>query len=918
MKRRRMLVAMLICTAVTVGVNLSANAETYENLTGVNGSAKNNTVASSIADGVFKNNTASNSGGAIYTSAALNISNSTFTSNAAQGEGGGGAIKVETDKVNTELITIDNSEFTLNTSANYGGAIDFRHGELKITNSKFLNNSAALSGAIVQRVNAKFLTIENSKFENNSAGQAGGALGLFNDAKISNTQFIGNKITADPDNKEGGGAIFMGSVSNVAAIENVLFENNSSVTTGGAIGMRDPNQGDNSAASLEISGAIFKNNTANGNGGAIFNTFADTTIKNSEFVGNSGFNGGAIYNEKSGIYTAVPAGLTIEDVNFTDNKALGRGGAIFANGDVTVNAKNSNVTFSGNSDVSGSNDIVMNANNSTLSFNAAGEKSISIDGGIKAGENASSYVIDINGSALGSESAVGRIIFSNTVSDAAISVNSGVLELSKVSNVAGSTVDVDTGATLDTMNNLVESIGDNITLQDGAIINVDIDTQSGEGDNFSGADIQGSVVVNEINTIGGQTNSTELGTFNIAEALGLTNTNVSISQAAMDATYSVMTPIRRMEGMLDSNGMMTFAPTGNGYKDFNPAIMASPVAAQLGGYLTQLNSYDQAFRNMDMYMLMTKKQREALKLRNKYAVSDSNLIFGSARNNDKSAWVRPYATFENVSLKGGPKVSNVAYGSFFGGDSELYDLGNGWDGMFGVYVGYNSSHQSYSGISTYQNGGTLGMVGMAYKGNFFAGLTMNTGANAGEASTAYGRDNFTMLMAGVAGKTGYNVELADGKFIIQPSLTMSYSFVNTFDYTNAAGVRISSDPLNAIQIEPGVRFIGNLKNGWQPYAGVSVVWNIMDKTDFRANSVSLPEVSVKPYVRYGVGVRKTWGERLSGFLQAFITNGGRNGVGLQAGFRISIGKDPSKSVNTVNKTPELPKTRIVLSSLSMK
>ena len=37
----------------------------------------------------------------------------------------------------------------------------------------------------------------------------------------------------------------------------------------------------------------------------------------------------------------------------------------------------------------------------------------------------------------------------------------------------------------------------------------------------------------------------------------------------------------------------------------------------------------------------------------------------------------------------------------------------------GGYVGYNGSHPKYGGVSIYQNGGTLGLVGMAYKGNFF-------------------------------------------------------------------------------------------------------------------------------------------------------------------------------------------------------
>ena len=95
-----------------------------------------------------------------------------------------------------------------------------------------------------------------------------------------------------------------------------------------------------------------------------------------------------------------------------------------------------------------------------------------------------------------------------------------------------------------------------------------------------------------------------------------------------------------------------------------------------------------------------------------------------------------------------------------------------------------------------KNGGTLGITGMAYKGIFFTGLTLNAGANAGEANTAYGRDNFSMLMAGIANKTGYNIEFADGKFVIQPNLQLSYSFVNTFDKT----FLISGSSINSLKI----------------------------------------------------------------------------------------------------------------------
>ena len=176
----------------------------------------------------------------------------------------------------------------------------------------------------------------------------------------------------------------------------------------------------------------------------------------------------------------------------------------------------------------------------------------------------------------------------------------------------------------------------------------------------------------------------------------------------------------------------------------------------------------------------------------------------------------------------------------------------------------------------------------------------------------YGQDEFAMLMSGVALKTGYNWELASGKFIIQPSLQTSYSFVNTFNYTNAAGVRIGSNPLHAISIEPGVKFVGNLKNGWQPYAGVSFIYNIMDRTRFQANDISLPNFSINPFVKYGVGVRKTWGDRLTGHFQTYFTNGGRNGVGLSASLRWAIGKNSSNEIK--GKTPELKPTKISLSN----
>lgn len=49
-------------------------------------------------------------------------------------------------------------------------------------------------------------------------------------------------------------------------------------------------------------------------------------------------------------------------------------------------------------------------------------------------------------------------------------------------------------------------------------------------------------------------------------------------------------------------------------------------------------------------------------------------------------------------------------------------------------------------------------------------------------------------------------------------------------------------------------------------------------------------MSLKPYVQYGIGLQKHWDDRFTGFFQAMVRNGGRNGIALSAGFRWPLGE----------------------------
>lgn len=339
--------------------------------------------------------------------------------------------------------------------------------------------------------------------------------------------------------------------------------------------------------------------------------------------------------------------------------------------------------------------------------------------------------------------------------------------------------------------------------------------------------------------------------------------------------------------------------TGNPSDNYNPSVLAPSVATQAGAYTTQLQTFNYAFQHSDNFMNIPYLERLSIKNQNKYALSPtadatdvgtfSPLLTKHYHN---GFWFKPYASFENIPLKNGPKVSNINYGTLVGYDSEMKTLPHGIDRVLTAYIGYNGASQRYSGVDAYQNGGLIGGTATFYKGNFFNATTLSVGATAGDASTMYGKENYTMLLAGIGNKTGYNFEFFKGKAILQPSMLISYTFVNTFDYTNSAGLRIKSDPLNAIQLAPGIKLIGNTKTGWQPYASVAMVWNLLDDSKVTANDTRLPEMSIKPYVQYGLGVQKCFKEdKMTAFGQAMIHNGGRNGISLTAGLRWKVGRD---------------------------
>ncbi len=571
---------------------------------------------------------------------------------------------------------------------------------------------------------------------------------------------------------------------------------------------------------------------------------------------------------------------------------------------VSIYAKDNDVVVAGPIKLNGTDAN----NNAFLGFGANEGKTVTIDGNITSNNIENEVVFDGKGTIIANgifdpfTAEVNTTLVKNNY-DYAITYNvneGGVLRYTNdkylyeqdnhdvAGNVRLNTINL-YGGTLDLINGAANTIAlADFNVHQNSNLMLDVDLANATMDRIStpATTVNGNLNITKLNLISDATGDET--TINFTDDVNLKD---KVQYVGEKEGLVAKSPIYRYNvDYKADNGDFSFTRKG-GYEGFNPAVYGSAVAMQ-GLYYTQLNNYNIALANVDQTMLKTKAQRNAEKYGNKYAYDgDETQVFSPLYVQEKNAgaWFKPYVSTERVNLKDGPDVDNTMYGALFGGDSDVITVG-GWDTQYSVYAGYNGSHQAFDGNEIYQNGGVLGLTATAYKGNFFTALTANVGMHGANIKTDVGNNDLNTLTTGVASKTGYNWELADGKFIIQPSWMMSYTFINPFDdYTLGNGVRIKNDSLHALQLAPGLKFIGNTANGWQPYLGAQMVWNIVDDTKVKANEVNLPETSTKAYVEYGLGVQKSAGERFTGFGQAMVRNGGRTGVVFTLGGRWAIG-----------------------------
>ena len=292
----------------------------------------------SISDSTFSKNGGLYGAGIFIQGSKFSITSCVFDSNTASGKGNmtpndnnGAAIEVtNTDKAITG--TIYKSTFT-NNKAQYGGAIDICAGTIKITNSKFINNSADVEGGAID-INAlngnPKVTISGSKFINNSA-PLGGAILNIKDLTVKGSTFINNTPNTIFNWVGAGGNLNL-NIRTFTDLQNAIGLVTGTLTLNQNVAMTAKE-----AADFTNGITINKDITIDGKGhtidaknlGRIFSIGEGftVTLTNATLINGKADKGGAIYNDGS---------LTLSDVKLSDNAADSYGGAVFNNGELVV------------------------------------------------------------------------------------------------------------------------------------------------------------------------------------------------------------------------------------------------------------------------------------------------------------------------------------------------------------------------------------------------------------------------------------------------------------------------------------------------------------------------------------------------------------------------------------------------------
>jgi parallel beta-helix repeat protein len=309
-------------------------------------------------------NSASNSGGGLYSVGRTTLQNSTFERNTS-GEGGG--------LFNNGYAVLTSCTISLNNSS-YGGGLYSMSGVV-LSNTAISGNTASVSGGGLYMSSSGEAALTNCTVSGNTASGNGG--GLLNDGILSLTN---STVSYNRSNGDAGGGLWndgTANLTNSTVSFNVSNGTGAGLWNSWTLNLTNCTVSNNATTSLD-GGGLWNSGTANltnstvysngtpGNGGGIYND-GHLTLVSCTFVNNIGGTansyGGGLYNTWNAWGTST---ATLQNCTFSQNQASYGGGLYNVKGGAlslinTIvagnHAYNGDNAWNGGNDVGGGSDF---------------------------------------------------------------------------------------------------------------------------------------------------------------------------------------------------------------------------------------------------------------------------------------------------------------------------------------------------------------------------------------------------------------------------------------------------------------------------------------------------------------------------------------------------------------------------------
>ena len=244
-------------------------------------------------------------GGGIFAQAdggELSLRNCEVCGNVTSSQGGGILVRGLGETPGSSLILYD-TEVSNNVAGSFGGGIAFvSSGDLKITGSKFCNNTAAPKGGrlVLDTAPGASTKLVNTIIEGNTAGTMGG--GVYAEESTTKEQ-----------------------VPNLTLSDGTVIRKNAAGTLGGGIYLEDTSTSSYVVLSSPDGTARIEGNTASQGGGIYANSYKGSITGVTISGNHASDNGGGIYQ----YIVAEGNAVTLADLTVQNNTAVNAGGGVY-------------------------------------------------------------------------------------------------------------------------------------------------------------------------------------------------------------------------------------------------------------------------------------------------------------------------------------------------------------------------------------------------------------------------------------------------------------------------------------------------------------------------------------------------------------------------------------------------------------